>query len=219
MRPLTEDTPKPLVEVDGKPLIHHLVSVFPPELDEIIIVIGYLGDQIRAYCGETFLGRPVQYVEQKKKEGTFRALELCRDLLTPGESFAVFYADDLLDTRTIRDGIRYPLAISVREVDDVSRFGAVTLKEDGSIKEIIEKPDYPVETNLATTSMLVLTPDFFSYEPPPHKNGELYLSTAVSLMARDHTIKPFLTRFWVPVGTPEDVENAERILKKNQASS
>ena len=49
MRPLTLSKPKPLLEVAGKPLIHRLVSNLPDEVDGVVFVIGYLGDQIRNY--------------------------------------------------------------------------------------------------------------------------------------------------------------------------
>ncbi|KKL92710.1 hypothetical protein LCGC14_1881940, partial [marine sediment metagenome] len=47
MRSLTERTPKPLLPVLGKSLLHHLVSQFPEELNELIIVVGYLEHKVR----------------------------------------------------------------------------------------------------------------------------------------------------------------------------
>jgi len=57
LRPLTENCPKPLVEVGGKTLLDHIVGALPSSVDELIIVTGYLGEMIEAYCGTEFHGR------------------------------------------------------------------------------------------------------------------------------------------------------------------
>ncbi len=51
LRPLTDNTPKPLVPVAGKPLIDHTIDALPSAIDELILVVGYLGDQLRAHFG------------------------------------------------------------------------------------------------------------------------------------------------------------------------
>jgi len=68
LRPLTENCPKPLVEVGGKTLLDHIVGALPSSVDELIIVTGYLGEMIEAYCGTEFHGRKVTYVTQKRAE-------------------------------------------------------------------------------------------------------------------------------------------------------
>jgi NDP-sugar pyrophosphorylase family protein len=82
MRPLTLETPKPMIDVLGKPLLHHLIDGLPSEITVLIIVIGYKGEQIRAYFGESFEGRKVSYVIQEKQIGNAQALELCQPLLS-----------------------------------------------------------------------------------------------------------------------------------------
>ena len=49
MRPLTLRTPKQLLEVGGKPILVHIFENLPDEIDEVILVVGYLGDKIREY--------------------------------------------------------------------------------------------------------------------------------------------------------------------------
>ncbi len=66
MRPLTLTKPKPLLEVLGKPLIRYATEGLPKEVTELIIVLGYRGEQIKAYCGTSFCGRTVTYVWQKQ---------------------------------------------------------------------------------------------------------------------------------------------------------
>ena len=69
MRPLTEHTPKPLIKVCGKPILQHIVEALPAEIDELILVVGYLEEQIRTFCGAEFCGRKVKYVTQGNSAG------------------------------------------------------------------------------------------------------------------------------------------------------
>ncbi len=81
LRPFTDHTPKPLIQVGDRALLDHIVEALPTEVDEIILVIGYLGDQLRSYCGTEFHGRKMTYVEQVVQDGTARALWLCKEYL------------------------------------------------------------------------------------------------------------------------------------------
>ena len=213
MRPLTYTTPKPLIKFSGKPLLEHLVLNFPKKITELVLVVGHLGEKIVEHCGGTFCGRSVSYVWQKEKKGTYHALELCKSLLKENESFAVLYADDLPDRATFETCFEHGLAAITTIVDNPRRWGIVTLHDDNSIKNIVEKPDHP-ESNLALVSGFVLNNSIFNYSPIQASNGEYYLSTAVSKMARDYKIFSVPTCSWIPIGTLEDLEKAEKLSKR-----
>ncbi len=212
MRPLTLTKPKALVEVAGKTLLEHSVLALPEKVDELILVVGYLGNQIRDFCGSHFLGKNVSYIEQKVKEGTFRAVELCAPLLLPKEPFYVVYADDLIDKKTVEKCGQYDFSVAVKEVDRPERFGVVSLCEDGSVAEIEEKPKNP-KSNLATTNVSVVASDIFNFPPPRHENGEYYLPTAIDAIAKTRKVFAVKADFWFPVGTPEDVAEAEKLFQ------
>ncbi len=211
MRPLTQTTPKPLLKVGGKTLLERLVSNFPDEISELIVVHGYLGEKIVNYCGDKFCGRRVRYVHQPVQRGTYDALALTRKYLDDNESFGVFYADDLIDKKTFRECIKYKLAAIVVKVADPKRFGVVTLNDDGSIKNIIEKPEHP-ESDLVLVSGFVLNPVIFNYPPLQNPNGEYYLSEAVAKMSKEHKIFTVKAYSWIPVGVVEDLKKAEALF-------
>jgi NDP-sugar pyrophosphorylase family protein len=79
LRPLTDTIPKPLVKVAGRPLLDHIVEALPSSVNELIIVTGYLEEQIHTHCGKSFHGRKVTYVHQEEQKGTAHALWLCKD--------------------------------------------------------------------------------------------------------------------------------------------
>jgi MurNAc alpha-1-phosphate uridylyltransferase len=99
MRPLTDETPKPLLRVHGQPMIErHVVRLVSAGFDRIVINLSWLGEQIRGYLGDgTRYGAAITYSEEAPRPletagGIFRAL----DLLSPGP-FAVVNGDVYTD--------------------------------------------------------------------------------------------------------------------------
>ena len=99
MRPLTDAVAKPLLKIGDRPLLEYTFDALPDEIDEVIVVIGYLGEQIRTYLGEEFRGRKIKYVVQEKLEGTAKALWEAKSLLR--ERFLVLMADDIFAKKNI----------------------------------------------------------------------------------------------------------------------
>ncbi len=210
MRPLTTDYPKPLLKIGKLTLLDHLVSKFPKEINELIIVIRYLGDKIMDHCGSKFYSRKVTYVRQSDNvKGTYAALKACQNLLIPGEKFFVFYADDLIDNKCIKECLNYKKGIVVSKVKDATKFGVVQLRPDGSLLAILEKPERP-PTDLALTSVMLLDTEIFNYYPGTASNGDEYLSVAIEKMAKDHFVNVIFTDKWIPIGFPEDLIKAEQ---------
>ena len=95
MKPLTNEIPKPMLKISGKPILEHILDSLPDNIDEVILVVGYLKEKIVNYFGDEFGKFKIKYVFQEGKLGTYRALELCKDLIINDERFLMMYADDL----------------------------------------------------------------------------------------------------------------------------
>src|ERR1700689_506521 len=93
MGALTESTPKPLLEVAGKTLLEHKLDMLPYDVDEVIIIVGYLGGEIQKRFGGTYKDKHIFYVEQEKLDGTAGALWQARSVLEG--QFLVMMGDDL----------------------------------------------------------------------------------------------------------------------------
>ena len=63
MLPLTNSTPKPLARVNGRTLLEINMTKLEPLIDYFIIVVNYLGDQIKDFIGESFEGKKVYFVD------------------------------------------------------------------------------------------------------------------------------------------------------------
>jgi len=215
MQPLTHTTPKPMLLISGKPLLEHLLDSIPKEINELIIVTGYLGDHIRAYFGNQFGRFRVHYVKQVTKEGTGHALFLCKKFFAKQERFLVLNADDLHSKKAIQNILKHPLAVLVKEVEDPRAFGVVTADANDHILEFVEKPEIP-PSNLASIGIHLLDERIFSYPLEKHPNGEHYLVDTVAHMARDHKMKIIHTDFWIPIGYPFDLKKAEEYMNQKK---
>jgi len=90
--PLTITKPKPLLKVFGKTIIEHTLKQLDDLVDDVIIVIGYLGEQIKKKIGNSFGKLNISYIVQEEQDGTGSALFKCKDKLSG--KFLVLNGDD-----------------------------------------------------------------------------------------------------------------------------
>ncbi|HID28314.1 MAG TPA: nucleotidyltransferase family protein, partial [Methanosarcinales archaeon] len=83
LRPLTDYIAKPLLPIKGKPIIQQIIeNLSAANLKDIVIVVGYLGHQIRDYLGSgESAGVTIKYLEQKEQLGMAHALNIARDFI------------------------------------------------------------------------------------------------------------------------------------------
>lgn len=209
LRPLTETMPKPLVKVAGKPLLDHIVGALPSSVDELIIVVGYLGDMIREYCGDEFHGRKVTYVVQEEQQGTAKALWLCKNHLKG--RFLFLFADDIHGKEDLARATSFVRSILVASVDTPEKFGIVVRNPDGTLGLMIEKPEH-APSNCASTGAMVLDDHIFEFEPQTPVKGEYYLTEVIERYAQKYPIAVVEENLWIPIGYPEDITKAETLL-------
>lgn len=211
MKHLTENSNKNMLKVNGKPILKYKLDSLPKEIDEIIFVIGYQGDQIRKQFGEKYKGRKISYVEQKKLNGTGGAIHKAKKLLKG--KFLVIYGDDLYHEDDIRQLMKSDLAVLAKEIKDVTRFGILKTDKKGHLIDIIEKPKKS-KSKLAAIGLFVLNKDFFKYKLVPVGGGEFGLPQTLATMSKDYNIKIVKAKHWHPIGHPEDIKIAEKQIKK-----
>lgn len=146
LRPLTEETPKPLLPIGDRPIIEILIEHLEANgLRDITIAVNYKADDIRARIGDgSRMGVRVSYVQESQALGTAGALRLV-PLVRP-EPVIVLNADLLtkVDLRGLLDYHRaggYAMTLCVRRHRVEVPFGVIEL--DGQrIVEIEEKPSH-----------------------------------------------------------------------------
>lgn len=210
MRPLTLVRPKPLVEVGGKPLIEHTLDALPADITSVVVVVAYLGEQIRERLGSAYKGKEIVYAQQGALQSTGGALMSARDLLD--ERFLVVLADDLHAPEPLARLVRHPLGLLAAESDTPELFGVVTRTQEGLLRDIVEKPEHPT-SNLINTGVMMLDRRVFSYEVPL-VGDELRLTDMLTALAAEVPVAVEVQHRFCAVGRPEDIPVAEAWLKK-----
>jgi len=223
LRPLTEDKPKALVEVDGRPILGHCFDrLIELDAEELLVVVGYEKQAIIEFYGDTYEGVPITYAHQREPKGLAHALLTVEEhvdgdfMLMLGDN--VFEAN-LADVVNRQQEDRADAAFLVEEVpwEEASRYGVCDTNDYGEIMEVIEKPDDP-PTNLVMTGFYTFTPAIFHacHLVQPSDRGEYELSDAIDLLIQSgRTIDAIRMDGWrIDVGYPEDREEAERRLQE-----
>jgi glucose-1-phosphate thymidylyltransferase long form len=223
LRPLTEDKPKALVEVDGRPILSHCFDrLIELDADELIVVVGYKKEKLIEYYGDEYEGVPITYSHQREPQGLAHALLTVEEHVD--DDFMLMLGDNifeanLADVVNRQQEDRADAAFLVEEVpwEEASRYGVCDTNDYGEIIEVIEKPDEP-PTNLVMTGFYTFTPAIFHacHLVQPSDRGEYELSDAIDLLIQSgRTIDAIRMDGWrIDVGYPEDREEAERRLQE-----
>jgi glucose-1-phosphate thymidylyltransferase len=217
LRPHTYTKPKPLVNVAGKAVLGHILDkLVGLDIEEIIFITGYLGDQIEAYVSANY-DFPARYVEQRELKGQAHALYLARDYVQG--PVLIIFVDTIFETdltglvQAPDDGILY-----VKEVEDPRRYGVAVL-ENGHVTRLIEKPA-TMDHNLAVIGVYYLRDAGWLMraideliERDIKTQGEYFLADALQLMI-DQGAQLAARRLdvWEDCGKPETLLHTNRYL-------
>ncbi|WP_416839713.1 UTP--glucose-1-phosphate uridylyltransferase AglF [Haloferax sp. DFSO52] len=223
LRPLTEDKPKGMVEVDGKPILTHcfdqLVNL---GAEKLVVVVGYKKEVIISHYDDEYRGVPITYAHQREQKGLAHALLTVEDHID--EDFMLMLGDNIFNAN-LSDVVkrqredRADAAFLVEEVewDEASRYGVCVTNDYGEITEVIEKPEEP-PSNLVMTGFYTFTPAIFHacHLVQPSNRGEFEISEAIDLLIRSgRTIDAIRLDGWrMDIGYPEDRDEAERRLSE-----
>ena len=170
MLPLTLTLPKPLLLIGGKTVLDYIFGAFPEEITEAVMVVRYLGEKIKAHCGEVFHGRPVRYAEGSEKGNAFSFLA-AKPYVDKNERVMVLYADEIPSAENMKKCLSHEYSWLCKETARPKAAGVVKLRADGTIEEIVEKSENP-PSHLAAIGLMVLPGKVFYYEPVRNLNGE-----------------------------------------------
>jgi len=220
LRPHTWSKPKPLVAVAGKPLLGHVLDTFAglPFVDEVIFIVGYLGQQVEDYVRQAYPGVRARYIEQRELLGQSHAIWLARQHLA-GPMLMVFI-DTLIEADLSKLGKEQAGAVAyVKAVPDPRRFGVAEVGADGRVTRLVEKPT-DVSNNLAVVGLYyfreaaeLLSAIETQMERGAQLKGEYFLADAINVMLpKGLEMRVEAVDVWMDCGTPESLLETNRYL-------
>ena len=215
LRPLTENTPKPMLEVGGKPILETIVKLFIDNgFTNITMCLGYKSNVIQDYFQDgSGFGANIDYIIEDKRMGTAGALTLLgRRLVNPffvmnGDLLTNINFEKMLDFHVENNS---KATMCVREYDIEVPYGVVNVANE-SIISITEKP---IHSFFVNAGIYLLEPDCIDLIP----DNEFYDMPLLfeELIATKEKIVSFpLQEYWLDIGRMADYERANFEYSKN----
>lgn len=168
LMPLTENKPKPLVELLGKPTICYLLELIEKTgINEVYVTLGYKGSQIQDFLGNSYRKLTLKYSYENKPLGTsggvkILAKELHEDFIVlSGDIYTDVDLNDLVEFHYKKRGIATLLSC---RVDNPSSFGVIVKDQSNRIIHFEEKPLKP-STNLINGGIYLFSQEVLSFIP------------------------------------------------------
>lgn len=212
--PLTSHCPKPMVEINGKPILEWMLQRFVAQgFHRFYIAINYLGHMIEEHFGDgEAWGCSITYIREEAFLGTAGALSLIEEPLSDP---VLVINGDILASIDFADVVEYHMAskamatVCARQHSMEVPYGVIQLK-DGMLQTIVEKP---VHEDLISAGIYVLNPGVLA-TIPRHTVTDMP-SVLVSLAQASEKVAVFPMREeWVDVGRHSDLELAKRSLSE-----
>ena len=212
MRELTEDLPKPMIPVRGKPILLHIIEgLRSAGVERVQIIVGYKADVVRDFFGNgSAFGVAVEYATQVVQDGTGRVVELSRDFV--GEQpFVLSYGDILVAPEnyaklTAMEDAEALVSVKRNEAE-MAKGGCVVVDDHMCLTDLIEKPEGKPPSPWYNAGVYSFRPSIFEFTARLQRSprGEYELTDAIRGLgqASKRVRAVELTGDWADVRDPE----------------
>jgi galactokinase/dTDP-glucose pyrophosphorylase len=197
-RPYTDVTPKPLLEVHGRPILDYVLrAVKQAGVERICIVTNHLEEKIFEYVGGgSKWNLAVTFAHQTELNGTCGALQAVPQTWIQDEAVMVVATDYILEEESLCELVEAhqrrnaDITMSLKEcpIEELSARSSVDVDSDWRVKRIIEKPKREeMMSPYAASILFIFPPEIWSYlkQVTPSERDEIELQSAVDKMIQD----------------------------------
>lgn len=218
LKPLTEESPKPMLSVAGVPVTEHqLLAAKKAGIHTLILATSYLAEVFTPYFGDgSKWGMKIDYAVEREPLGTGGAIRNAAELLGRDEPIVIFNGD-VLSRHSIADQIAFhqknnaDVTLHLIDVKDARAFGCVPTDSDGRVTAFLEKMDNPV-TNSINAGCYVFSPHVID-QIPLGKVVSVERETFPALVASGRPVFGYKEQaYWLDVGTPAALFKGSRDL-------
>jgi mannose-1-phosphate guanylyltransferase len=218
LKPLTNESPKPMLPVAGLPVTEHqILAAKRAGIHTLVLATSYLADVFTPYFGDgSKWGIKILYAVEKEPLGTGGAIRNAAELLTVDEPIVIFNGD-VLSRHSIAEQIKFhqdkkaDVTLHLIEVDDARAFGCVPTDVAGQVTAFLEKMENPV-TNFINAGCYVFSPDVMN-EIPLGAVVSVERETFPALIAQHRPVFAYKEQaYWLDVGTPAALFKGSRDL-------
>lgn len=224
LKPLTNETPKPMLPVGGLPVTERqLMAAKKAGITKVILATSYLSEVFIPYFGDgSKWGMELKYAVEKEPLGTGGAIRNAAELIdleaakAENEEFVIFNGD-VLSQHSIADQISYhrknkaDVTLHLINVADARAFGCVPTDREGRVTAFLEKMDIPV-TNAINAGCYVFSASVVA-DIPLNKVVSVERETFPNLVNSGRPIFGYSEQsYWLDIGTPAALFKGSRDL-------
>jgi NDP-sugar pyrophosphorylase family protein len=197
-RPYTDVTPKPLLEVNGRPTLDFVLrAAAKAGVERVCIVTNHLEEKIFAYVGDgSKWNLSASFAHQSELRGNGDALLSVPQSWIRDESVMVVATDYILDEDSLLQLVQAQekhaadIVMSLKEcpIAELAARSSVDVDSNWRVKRIIEKPKREeIMSPYAASILFILPPQIWEYLPKvqPSERGEIEMQAAIDEMIRD----------------------------------
>ena len=215
MLPLTENIPKVLIKVNGKPFLLYVINnLHQAGITDICLIVSYMKEKIADFLKDYNIEATL--IEQPEPKGTGQAVSLAKSF-TKDEDFIVLGGDNLWSADDIKEIIKHKQAISGFNVANPEKYGVLAVK-NGKLVRIHEKPKEFVG-DLINTGLYKFTPEIYKFleQIKLSPRGEYELTDALTLLAQKENVAVVQIKdYWLDLGTTADILKIENFLNNRR---
>ena len=224
LRPHTFTQPKPLIPVAGKPIISFILDdLIAAGVDDIIFIIGYMGDRIISYVNENYKNIKVTFVRQEERRGLGHAISIAKEEFRSSKEILIVLGDTIVDIDFKQLINSSNTCLGIKKVEDPRQFGVVEMGESGFVRRVVEKPSIP-KSNLAMVGIYkikevdqLIKALEYHLDNKILTKGEYQLTDALMLMIKNGVrMVPLEVNNWFDCGKREILLETNSILLKRQ---
>jgi bifunctional UDP-N-acetylglucosamine pyrophosphorylase/glucosamine-1-phosphate N-acetyltransferase len=218
LKPLTNTTPKPLIEIVWKSILEYNLECVYNEVNEIFIVVKYLKEQIIKEFWDSYKKTKITYINQPDEEWTAASLWNIRT----NDDILILYWDSILGKDDIKKVIKFKgNANLVKEVSNPEKYWIYELDKNWLAKKIVEKPKKNI-WNLANLGGFKLNPKILNLarEVKISPRWEYELTSAINEFLKDNKIELIKTKWeFIDIWYPWNILDANTYFLKRLKSS
>ena len=220
LRPITYSRQKQLIPVANKPILFYSIEdTIEAGIEDIGIIIGPNKEQVMETVNNAEFDAEITFIEQDAPRGLAHAVLISEEFIGD-DPFVMYLGDNILKEGIIKHVEKFreknfDASIMLTEVDNPEEFGVAELREDGSVRRLIEKPVNP-PSNFALVGIYFFNHSIYEAVKSIKSSwrNELEITDAIQWLIDNgyEVAASVVNGWWKDTGKPEDILHANRLI-------
>jgi D-glycero-alpha-D-manno-heptose 1-phosphate guanylyltransferase len=209
---LTKDTPKPMIEINGRPFLEYVLNfLILQRIENVVLSVGYKNEKIKADFGNNYKGLDIKYVIEKNPLGTGGAIVKSTQFVEEDAFFALngdtFFNISFSSLEDFHRSRNSQITLALKEIKNTERYGFVSIDENWRVNGFVEKTKNA--KGFINGGIYIINKHFFSSLNFPEQ-----FSFEKDFIEKTYDVYKFygvsFNDYFIDIGIPEDLDRARK---------